>query len=103
MINQKIFIEQPFENYTILRYLENKLDNVGLSRVDVRRTPVATRITLWVLNPGRIIGRRGSTINLITSELKREFPDIQEPQINIMEINKPFLEPKIVAKKQLTL
>jgi len=99
MINQKIFIEQPFENYTILRYLENKLDNVGLSRVDVRRTPVATRITLWVLNPGRIIGRRGSTINLITSELKREFPDIQEPQINIMEINKPFLEPKIVAKK----
>ena len=94
-----MFIEQPYENYSISRYLERKLDNAGLSRVEVMRTPVATRITLWVLNPGKIIGRHGATINRITDEIKREFPKIQEPQINIMEVSKPYLEPKIVAKK----
>lgn len=91
-------INEPFVKYQIMKYLEDKLDRAGLANIDIQRTPVVTRITLEVINPARIIGKRGRLINELTETIKKEF-NIENPQISVMEVKSPALEPRIVAKR----
>jgi len=98
MIYSEKLIEEPFSKYKLVKYLEKKLDKAGLAGVEIQRTPMMTRITLMVLNPARIIGRQGRIINEITEAVKKEFK-IENPQINVVEVQEQFLEPVLVGKK----
>jgi len=98
MIYSEKLIEEPFSKYKLVKYLEKKLDKAGLAGVEIQRTPMMTRITLMVLNPARIIGKQGRVINEITDAVKKEFK-IENPQINVVEVQEPFLEPVLVGKK----
>lgn len=98
MLYQNKLIEEPFGKFQLMSYLERELDRAGLVSVDVQRTPLVTRITLEVTNPARIIGRRGRLINDLTEVIKKEF-GIENPQISVVEVRDPYLEPRMVAKK----
>ena len=98
MLYEDKFIEEPINKYQVMKYLEKKLDRAGLASVDIQRTPLVTRITLEVMNPARIIGRRGKLINELTDDIKRDFK-IENPQISVVEVKQQFLEPRIIAKK----
>ncbi|MBU0586462.1 30S ribosomal protein S3 [Candidatus Micrarchaeota archaeon] len=98
MAYDRKFIEDPILQYEIMKYLEKELDRVGLAGIDIQRTPVVTRITLVVMNPGRIIGRGGGVINRLTSTLQKEFL-IQNPQISVVAVQNPSLEPRLVGKR----
>lgn len=98
MIYQEKLIEEPFNKYKIMKYLEKKLDRAGLANVDIQRTPLVTRITLEVTNPARIIGKKGRLINELTADIKETF-SIENPQISVLEVREPFLEPRMVAKR----
>ncbi|MDO8554218.1 MAG: 30S ribosomal protein S3 [Candidatus Micrarchaeota archaeon] len=91
-------IEEPIVKYQIMKYLEQKLDRAGLASVDIQRTPLVTRITLEVINPARIIGKRGKLINDLTDDIKKDFK-IENPQISVIEVKQQFLEPRILAKR----
>ncbi len=91
------FIEDSIVKLKISRYLEKELVRAGFSRVEIQKTPVLTRITVYVLNPGRVIGRGGKTVNDITDTIKANFK-VENPQINVMEIDNRMLEPRLVAK-----
>lgn len=95
---QEKLIEEPFSKYQVMKFLEKKLDRAGLANVDIQRTPLVTRITLEVTNPARIIGKKGRLINELTDTIKNEFR-IENPQISVIEVREPFLEPRMVAKK----
>jgi small subunit ribosomal protein S3 len=98
MIYQDKLIEEPFGKYQVMKFLEKKLDRAGLASVDIQRTPLVTRITLEVTNPARIIGKKGRLINELTDTIKQEFK-IENPQISVIEVREPFLEPRMVAKR----
>ncbi|MFH0738005.1 MAG: 30S ribosomal protein S3 [Candidatus Micrarchaeota archaeon] len=98
MIYQDKLIEEPFSKYQVMKFLEKKLDRAGLANVDIQRTPLVTRITLEVTNPARIIGKKGRLINELTDTIKHEFK-IENPQISVVEVREPFLEPRMVAKR----
>ncbi len=98
MIYQEKLIEEPFSKYQVMKFLEKKLDRAGLASVDIQRTPLVTRITLEVTNPARIIGKKGRLINELTDTIKQEFK-IDNPQISVIEVRDPFLEPRMVAKR----
>ncbi len=98
MVYERKFIEDPLLQYEIMKFLEKELDRVGLAGIDIQRTPVVTRISLEVMNPGKIIGRGGSVINRLTDTLKNEF-NIQNPQISVVEVRTPSLEPRLVGKR----
>ena len=98
MIYQEKLIEEPFSKYQVMKFLEKKLDRAGLASVDIQRTPLVTRITLEVTNPARIIGKKGRLINELTDTIKSEFK-IENPQISVIEVREPFLEPRMVAKR----
>lgn len=95
-IEQK-FIDDSLIKLNISKYLTKELSRAGFSRVDIQKTPVLTRITVYVLKPGRVIGREGRTIKAITEAIKNKFM-VENPQINVMEVDNKMLEPLIVAK-----
>lgn len=95
---EKKFIENPIEKYKVMRFLEKNLGQAWIANIDIQRTPLATRITLETMNPGKIIGRKGKTINKLTETLKSKF-NVDNPQINVVEVTQPYLEPRIVAKR----
>jgi small subunit ribosomal protein S3 len=98
MLYKDKLIEEPISKYKIMKFLEQKLDRAGLANVDIQRTPLVTRITLEVTNPARIIGKKGRLINDLTEIIRQEFK-IENPQISVVEVREPFLEPRMVAKK----
>jgi small subunit ribosomal protein S3 len=98
MIYKDKLIEEPISKYKVMKFLEQKLDRAGLASVDIQRTPLVTRITLEVTNPARIIGKKGRLINELTETIKQEFK-IDNPQISVIEVREPFLEPRMVAKR----
>lgn len=91
------FIDNSIIKLKISRYLEKELMRAGFSRVEIQKTPVLTRITVHVLNPGRVIGRGGSTIDRLTEAIKMKF-GVDNPQINVAEVDNKMLEPMLVAR-----
>ena len=92
------FIDNPIERYKVMKFLETELDRAGVANIEIQRTPVVTRIAIEVLNPGRVIGKKGKTINALTETLKKRFK-LDNPQISVVEVTTPSLEPALVAKK----
>ncbi|MGC8586255.1 MAG: 30S ribosomal protein S3 [Candidatus Micrarchaeia archaeon] len=97
MTIEKKFIDDSKIKLNIAKFLSSELSRAGFSRVEIQKTPVLTRITIYVLNPGRVIGRAGRTIDQITETLKDKFK-IENPQINVLEVENKMLEPLLVAK-----
>ncbi len=97
MVAERKFIEDATVKLRISRYLEKALSKAGFSRVVIQKTPMITRIVVYVTNPGRVIGRGGQTINDLTETLKSKFR-IENPQISVSEIENPKLEPRLIAK-----
>jgi small subunit ribosomal protein S3 len=98
MLYEDKLIEEYYSRYRIMKYLERRLERAGLASIDIQRTPMVTRITLEVTNPAKIIGRGGRLINELTSDIKNEFK-IDNPQVSVIDVREPFLEPRMVAKR----
>ncbi|MDE1866008.1 MAG: 30S ribosomal protein S3 [Candidatus Micrarchaeota archaeon] len=97
MAIERKFIDDSIIKLSISKYLSTELTRAGFSRIEIQKTPILTRITVYVLNPGRVIGRGGKTIDSITETIKNKFK-VENPQINVMEVENKMLEPLLVAK-----
>lgn len=95
---QEKFIEDAITRYRVSKFLETELDRAGFSRVGIQRTPMVTRIAVEVTNPGRVIGKRGKSIQDLTDAIHNKFK-IENPQISVVESTNQNLEPRLVAKK----
>jgi len=79
-------------------YLEAQLKEAGYAGVDVQRNPVGTRITVFVTRPGLAIGRRGTGIKELTERVAQRF-NLPNPQIAVSEVDRPELDPRIMAQR----
>lgn len=79
-------------------YLETQLREAGYAGVDVQRNPVGTRITVFVTRPGLAIGRRGTGIKDLTERVAQKF-NLPNPQIAVSEVERPELNPRIMAQR----
>jgi len=98
MAIERKFIKDAINIHRIARFLETELDRAGFAGVDIQRTPMVTRIAVAVTNPGRVIGKKGKSIRDLTELIQKEF-GIENPQISVVDIHNPDLEPRLVAKK----
>ena len=57
MVVERKFIDDLMIKNNITKFLEKKLSRAGFSRVDIQKTPIITRITVYVTNPGKVIGK----------------------------------------------
>ena len=96
MIERK-FISQNFKEFQIKEYIKKTLSKVGLSDVKLQRTSLGERLIISASRPGLVVGRGGSTIQRLTSDLKTKF-NLQNPQIEIEEIKDFSLDAGVVAE-----
>lgn len=88
-------------NYRMMEldeYLNSTLRDAGYGGSEIQKTPIGTKITLFVTRPGLAIGRKGSGIKDLTLKLEQQF-GLNNPQVSVMEVTKPELNPKIMANR----
>lgn len=94
----KNVMKNYYRNMELDEFLSKELADAGYGGVDVQKTPVGTRITLYVTRPGLVIGRKGMGIKELTDKLEKQF-GLSNPQISVLEVEIPELNPRIVANR----
>ena len=89
------------DNYNMMLlkdYLRDAIKDAGFSHAEISKTPVGTRVALHVTRPGIVIGRKGSGIRTLTEKLATDF-GLKNPQISVVEIEKPELAPSVMCNR----
>jgi small subunit ribosomal protein S3 len=94
----KNVIKSNYRNMELDEFLSQTLKDAGYGYVDVQKAPLGTRITLYVTRPGLVIGRKGTGIRELTTKLEQKF-GLSNPQISVMEVTIPELNPKIMCNR----
>jgi small subunit ribosomal protein S3 len=94
----KNVMKNNFRNMELNEYLSSTLTDAGYGGAEVQKTPIGTKITLFVIRPGLVIGRKGSGIRDLTTRLEQQF-DLENAQVSVTEVTKPELNPNIMANR----
>ncbi|QLG26131.1 30S ribosomal protein S3 [Halorarum halophilum] len=98
MADEHQFIEDGLQRSQINEFFETELGRAGYGGMDVAKTPMGTQIVLKAEKPGMVIGKGGKNIRKVTRELEERF-DMDDPQIDVQEVDEPDLNAKIVADR----
>ena len=84
------------QDLEIKRYVDQKLKNASISKVNIERAAKKLRISIYSSRPGIIIGKKGADIE----DLKNKLTKLSnlEVFIDIKEVRKPEVEAKLVAE-----
>lgn len=91
-------LKNNFRNMELNEFLSQALKDAGYGGVEVQKTPVGARITVFVTRPGLVIGRKGSGIKDLMMKLEQKF-GLQNPQISVLEVTTPELNPDIMCNR----
>ncbi|RLG59231.1 MAG: 30S ribosomal protein S3 [Candidatus Hydrothermarchaeota archaeon] len=97
MAVERKFIQDNFKKLAVREYLQKELDRAGCGEIDIQRTPLGTRVIIKAQKPGLVIGRKGASIRNLTNILRKEF-GLDNPQLEVYEIETPELNPYVMAK-----
>ncbi|MFH1331960.1 MAG: 30S ribosomal protein S3 [archaeon] len=95
MIERK-FVAQKLKERQVQEYVAQSLMKAGHCKVEIKRTPMGEKIIVYTTRPGLIVGRKGENIKRLTQTLKKRF-NLENPQIEIGEIDNPLLDAGAVA------
>jgi len=95
---EKDFVTEGLKRTRIDEYLENELERAGYGGMEIQLTPLGTMIVVYAERPGMVIGRGGKTVRNITQTLKTDH-GLENPQVEVKEVDVPELNPKIMAHK----
>ena len=84
------------EDIKIREFIKEKLFLSGISKVEIERASNKARISVHTAKPGMVIGRQGSNIELLKSDLKKMTESAIE--INIVEVKTPDMDATLVAE-----
>ncbi|MFH1915886.1 MAG: 30S ribosomal protein S3 [Nanoarchaeota archaeon] len=96
MIERK-FVSKNMKEHQIKEYISKSLNKAGLAEVRLVRTPLGEKIVIAAARPGLVVGRAGANIAKLTKEVKERF-GLENPQIEIEEVQDPMLDATIVAE-----
>jgi len=94
----KNVMKNNFRNMELDEYLSSSLSDAGYGGAEVQKTPIGTKITLFVIRPGLVIGRKGVGIRDLTTKLEQQF-NLENAQVSVTEVTKPELNPHIMANR----
>nr|MBI4156861.1 30S ribosomal protein S3 [Candidatus Woesearchaeota archaeon] len=100
MIERK-FIAQNIKEKLVQNFVAAQLERSGHSKIEIKRTALGEKIIIYTNRPGLIVGRKGENIKRLTLILKKKF-DMENPEIEVAEINQPYLDPNSVADNIIT-
>ncbi|WP_424017964.1 30S ribosomal protein S3 [Halorientalis pallida] len=98
MADEHQFIEDGLQRTQIDEFFADELGRAGYGGMDVAKTPMGTQIVLKAEKPGMVIGKGGKNIRKVTTELEERF-NLEDPQIDVQEVEEPDLNARIVADR----
>ncbi|MEA1930588.1 MAG: 30S ribosomal protein S3 [Euryarchaeota archaeon] len=98
MADEHQFIENGLQRAQIDEFFGDELGRAGYGGMDIAKTPMGTQIVLKAEKPGMVIGKGGKNIRKITTELTERF-GMEDPQIDVQEVEEPDLNARIVADR----
>jgi len=94
--SKKDYCDFLHEDLNIRKFLEKKLANAGISRIEIERSSKKLRVIVYTARPGIVIGRRGAEIDKVRKALdKFTTSDIV---LDIKEVKQPQLDGQLVAQ-----
>lgn len=85
-----------YEDHTIRTHVKKLLYASGLSRIEIERAGGKVRLILSTARPGIVIGRKGTEIEKLRTDLRKQFG--REFAIEVNEIRRPEVEAQLVAE-----
>lgn len=92
----KKYSDYILEDYKLREFLKKKLFHAGISRIEIERSAKRVRLRIYASRPGIVIGRKGSEIAQLKSELEKMTS--QEVFVDIQEVRKPEIDAQLVAE-----
>ncbi len=89
-----------YEDYQVRKFIKERFYAAGISSVEIERTGNRVKVSINTAKPGILIGRGGTEVEKLKSELARMTN--KTINVNIVEIKKPELDAQIVAENVAT-
>lgn len=80
----------------VREYLQDKLKNASVSRIDIARPAQTARITIHTARPGILIGRKGEAVKKMRQGLEEMTG--KKVKVEVTEIDKPDVDSTLVAE-----
>lgn len=92
----KDFAAKVEEDMNIREFIKTKLQQAGVSNVDIERAGDRTVVDIHTARPGIVIGKRGAEVDLLRKSLEQLTHGTV--QVNIIEVKRPELNATLVAQ-----
>jgi len=93
---EKDYADLLHEDLKIREYIEQRLVDAALSKVEIERAAKRVNITIHTAKPGMVIGKGGSEVEALRKQLNEITG--KRVHINIVEIKRADLDAKLVAE-----
>jgi len=91
----KNFAGLIYEDMMIKKYINARLENAGLARIEILRAPKKVTVDIHTSRPGIVIGRKGAEVDKLREEL--QLLTKKDISLNIIEVKKPELSARLVS------
>src|SRR3990167_4108513 len=96
---EREFIKEKTKYLKIKEYIDSVIGSAaGVGKIIVEKTPLGEKILVYAVRPGLIIGRGGTMIQELTVTLRNKFK-LDNPQIEVTELENPNLSAAVMSKK----
>ena len=83
------------EDYNIRQFLKKRLNQAGVSKVEIERAANKVRIKIYTARPGLVIGKKGVEIENLKKELEKKIN--RDIIIDIQKVRKPDIKEQLVT------
>ena len=94
--SKKEYTKLLHQDLKIKSYVETKLKNASISKINIERAAKKLRLSIFSSRPGIIIGKKGADIETLKNNLAKM--SNLEVFLDIKEVRKPEVEAKLVAE-----
>ena len=94
----KRIIQDSIERVKVDELLLTEYEQAGYGGITLTKTPLGAQINLFAMRPGRVIGKRGRAIKAASERLEYEL-GLPNPQITVVEVEVPEMNPQIMASR----
>ena len=84
------------EDLKIRKYVKSKLQNAGISKIEIDRAASRVKISIFSAKPGLVIGKKGKDIEELRQKLRTLVQ--REVSLNITEARKADMDAQLVAQ-----
>lgn len=93
---EKKYAELLHEDLRLREDLKKRLGHAGVSSIEIERAANKLKVNILTSRPGIIIGRKGVEVDRLKDEIRKRTQ--RDVFINILEIDKPEIDPQLVAE-----